>query len=177
MVKIGPNRHPQRPVVHYCTNLKESRNFAKRESQNSELWVSSMSEELIISQSATIRHTMMYGVSSQRSGDKYLPSICSSFSSVDNETSLAKEEFKGDFAVDMAEIWTSRIRGIGCVRRYFGFRFIFDVRESESLFSLVRNDEIDDCNGVLFKLVGHSSNGYLWSCISWRTLFRGSLSR
>ena len=93
-----------------------------------------MSEEC--HRAVTIRHTMTYGVSSQRSGDKYLPSICIRFSSVDYEASLAKEEFKGNFTVDIAQIWTSRIKGVSRARRYFCFRFA-NVGEGKDLFPLV----------------------------------------
>ena len=45
---------------------------------------------------------------------------------------------------------------MGCGRRYFDFRFFKYVSDGEDLFPLVRNNEIDDCNGV--SLVDHSSN-------------------
>ena len=86
-----------------------------------------------------IRRTMMYGVSSQRSGDKYLSSIFKRSSSVDSEASPAKGKFKGGFIVDIAEIYSSRIKGMGCVRRYYCYRIFKCVGDGEDLLPLVRN--------------------------------------
>ena len=60
---------------------------------------------MLSEESVPTRHTIMYP-SNQRSGDKYLAKIYRPFSSgmVDDEVSLAKDNFKDPFVVDIAEI-------------------------------------------------------------------------